>query len=59
MPEDGSGMGVAVEDQMEIRSANPALRHLDQQVAGTGFGNGHILHSDPAVPVTDRRWHQT
>ena len=57
--EDGAGPDVVVEDEMEVRPADPARRHLDEKLARSGLGHGDLLDGDPALPHADRRGHQT
>ena len=53
-----SGPGVALEDEVQVGAADPAVRHLDQRVAGPEHRDREVLHLDRAVADVHRGTHE-
>src|SRR6202012_1074193 len=56
--EDGAGPGELLQHHVQIGAADPALRDLHEDLAGTGLGPRYVLDFDPALADVDGGWHQ-
>ena len=56
--ENGARFGVALQDHVQIGPADAALGDLDEHLAGSRLGTGHLLDGDLAVAHVDGCWHQ-
>ena len=56
--EDGARSGVALQDHVQVGSADPARRDLDEHFAGPGFRPRDLVDRDPAVSHVDGSGHQ-
>ena len=55
--EDRAWAGEVVQDQVQVRAADAAMRHLDQGVARPDRGNGDVLDGQRPVADVHRRRH--